>query len=197
MTTPMTPGEKNIHDSVDARDWAKLWLETLKEHPEIATDEGTMIGWFANAIMAGMDSEYRTKAAEVVALRLEHSAEIETYRQRDIFLNSLNDKLQAEARVQYSEIAVLTKQVEALKKDHAELLEASEKFQRQVEGYIPQIAALKAQMEALREYYSAAESLEELLPYTNEYGKAELRLMNARAALSAAPAPIIKWLRVP
>jgi hypothetical protein len=40
---------------IDAQKWAAEWLETLAEHPQIATDEGTMIGWFANAIMAGYD----------------------------------------------------------------------------------------------------------------------------------------------
>jgi hypothetical protein len=45
-----------IIGETDATKWAKFWLETLEENPEIATDEGTMIGWFANAIMAGVDS---------------------------------------------------------------------------------------------------------------------------------------------
>ena len=39
----------------DAQVWAKAWLETISENPGIPTDEGTMIGWFANAIMAGYD----------------------------------------------------------------------------------------------------------------------------------------------
>lgn len=39
----------------DATVWAKYWLETIAEHPEIPTDEGTMISWFANALMSGYD----------------------------------------------------------------------------------------------------------------------------------------------
>jgi len=39
----------------DARIWAKEFVKTVKNKPEIATDEDTMIGWFANAIMAGFD----------------------------------------------------------------------------------------------------------------------------------------------
>lgn len=39
----------------DAQIWAKRWLEIIAENPDIPTDEGTMIGWFANAIMAGYD----------------------------------------------------------------------------------------------------------------------------------------------
>lgn len=48
--------------TMDAQVWAQKWLETTKNRPEIATDEGAMIGWFANAIMAGYDtarSRYR------------------------------------------------------------------------------------------------------------------------------------------
>lgn len=42
--------------TMDARVWANKWLETVKNKPEIAHDEATMIGWFANAIMAGYDT---------------------------------------------------------------------------------------------------------------------------------------------
>lgn len=42
--------------TMDAQVWARKWLEITKDNPEIATDEGAMIGWFANAIMAGYDS---------------------------------------------------------------------------------------------------------------------------------------------
>ena len=42
--------------TMDAQVWATKWLEITKDKPEIATDEGAMIGWFANAIMAGYDS---------------------------------------------------------------------------------------------------------------------------------------------
>ncbi len=39
----------------DATVWAKSWLEIISENPGIPTDEGAMISWFANAIMAGYD----------------------------------------------------------------------------------------------------------------------------------------------
>lgn len=42
--------------TVDAQVWTQKWLETIKEHPDIPNDEGAMIGWFANAIMAGWDT---------------------------------------------------------------------------------------------------------------------------------------------
>lgn len=44
--------------TTDAKIWAQEWMKTLKEHPEIATDENTMTTWFANAISVGYDSCY-------------------------------------------------------------------------------------------------------------------------------------------
>lgn len=41
--------------SFDARVWAKEFVSIVKQNPSIATDEGTMIGWFANALMRGYD----------------------------------------------------------------------------------------------------------------------------------------------
>ena len=46
-------GKVNLHDTVDVVIWTQEWLKTIKKNPSIPTDEGTMIGWFANAIMAG------------------------------------------------------------------------------------------------------------------------------------------------
>lgn len=45
----------NLTQIIDAQIWAKEWLKIIKKHPNIPTDEGTMISWFANAIMAGYD----------------------------------------------------------------------------------------------------------------------------------------------
>jgi hypothetical protein len=42
--------------TMDAQVWARKWMEITKDRPEITTDEGTMICWFANAIMAGYDT---------------------------------------------------------------------------------------------------------------------------------------------
>ncbi len=47
----------------DARQWADHWLQTVRDHPEIATDHATMTGWFANAIMAGHDVAMSNKKA--------------------------------------------------------------------------------------------------------------------------------------
>ena len=61
---PPTPEQKpaetknvNLSCEFDATVWAKEWIRVIKEHPQVPTDEGTMIGWFANAIMAGYDHD--------------------------------------------------------------------------------------------------------------------------------------------
>lgn len=47
---------KDLVGVVDARVWASEFVKVVEANPDIPTDEGCMIGWFANAIMAGHDS---------------------------------------------------------------------------------------------------------------------------------------------
>ena len=49
----------DLVDNTDAMAWVEEWLRIVNEEPSIATDRATMIGWFANAIMAGYDAGYR------------------------------------------------------------------------------------------------------------------------------------------
>jgi hypothetical protein len=49
----------NFNQSFDARVWARQFVQMGKQNPSIATDEATMIGWFANAIMRGYDEHER------------------------------------------------------------------------------------------------------------------------------------------
>jgi len=44
---------KCLGSSTDAKVWAECFVESVKHNPDIAFDEGTMLGWFANAIMNG------------------------------------------------------------------------------------------------------------------------------------------------
>jgi len=46
--------DDNFAQSFDAKDWAKAFCERFPQN-----DEGTMIGWFANAIMRGFDEAHR------------------------------------------------------------------------------------------------------------------------------------------
>lgn len=39
----------------DARVWAEQFMIRVRRNPSIATDEGCMLAWFANAIMSGYD----------------------------------------------------------------------------------------------------------------------------------------------
>ena len=55
--------------TMDAQVWARKWLEITADKPEVATDEGAMIGWFANAIMAGYDSAMLRSNTRVNASR--------------------------------------------------------------------------------------------------------------------------------
>ena len=48
--------KKEWPHTMDAKIWVEKWLETVKQNPDIALDELTIIGWFANAIMAGYDA---------------------------------------------------------------------------------------------------------------------------------------------
>ena len=48
--------EQRWPHTVDAQVWADEWLKTIAQHPGIANDKAAMIGWFANAIMAGYDT---------------------------------------------------------------------------------------------------------------------------------------------
>jgi hypothetical protein len=51
----MTQYDMSIHTNPDASAWARFFMETLEKNPDIVIDEGFMIGWFANAMMAMHD----------------------------------------------------------------------------------------------------------------------------------------------
>lgn len=44
--------------TMDAKVWAQEFIEISKRIPFVPHDEGTMLGWFANAIMVGYDTGY-------------------------------------------------------------------------------------------------------------------------------------------
>lgn len=53
MTTDETPSyDMSIHMNPDATAWARFFCES---NPGCGLDEGTMVGWFANAMMAMHD----------------------------------------------------------------------------------------------------------------------------------------------
>jgi hypothetical protein len=63
IVTHTTDDDVKFMQSLDARDWAKAFCERVRKNPHIATDEGTMIGWFANALMRGHDEATKKEQA--------------------------------------------------------------------------------------------------------------------------------------
>jgi hypothetical protein len=63
--------DRNIHHNPDAMAWAKFFVETTKDMGrEVFCDEGYMVGWFANAMMAMHDSiKPHESADEIERLR--------------------------------------------------------------------------------------------------------------------------------
>jgi len=55
---------KHLNMEFDARVWADEWMDLIELHPNAPWDYGFMIGWFANAIMAGFDEACRRKNKE-------------------------------------------------------------------------------------------------------------------------------------
>ena len=52
----------------DAVIWAEEFVKTVEENPTIPTDQGTMISWFANAIVAGRDAGWSSHLTASEAL---------------------------------------------------------------------------------------------------------------------------------
>lgn len=50
---------KDLTGEMDAQVWAHEFMEFWKENPIHIMDEEFMLGWFANAIMAGYDEARR------------------------------------------------------------------------------------------------------------------------------------------
>ena len=55
---PAKPND-DFAQSMDAREWARSFIDYVKRNPSLATDEGVMIAWFANSIMRGYDEGTR------------------------------------------------------------------------------------------------------------------------------------------
>lgn len=67
MTEPrgeLEPGalvkpDTDFTQSFDGKVWAEAFVRHVKANPGIATDEGTMLAWFCNALMRGWDEHAR------------------------------------------------------------------------------------------------------------------------------------------
>lgn len=62
----MSDYDMSIHHNPDAMAWAKFFVETTKDMDrEAFRDEGYMVGWFANAMMAMYDFERKKLLAHM------------------------------------------------------------------------------------------------------------------------------------
>lgn len=66
----MSATEMELVGNTDAQTWAREFVKMVQANPAIPTDEGTMIGWFANAIMAGHDEGRRIEQKRDIGEKL-------------------------------------------------------------------------------------------------------------------------------
>jgi len=64
--------EWQLTGTFDAKVWARQFMLITAANPAVASDEETMLGWFANAIMSGYDHAKREDVP--VSAELDHSA---------------------------------------------------------------------------------------------------------------------------
>ena len=67
--TPQEKIDKFDNTSMDAKVWAKEFMRLYQKKYNWEVDEELMIGWFANAIMAGYDRANR-KIAKAISDRI-------------------------------------------------------------------------------------------------------------------------------
>ena len=95
----------NLHDTTDASVWAHEFCKRFtsafceiegKEGVMIGDDyEATMLGWFANAIMAGVDSKARLSAARIEELEAKLAKAVEDSEKYKHAFAAQSRKLQA------------------------------------------------------------------------------------------------------
>ena len=88
MTENARDGELTIPKGMDAREWAQSLMAHSKRYG-FEIDEETMLGWFANAIMAGYDEGRRRLRAE----SLERAAALEAQDEKPDGLDDQIDRL--------------------------------------------------------------------------------------------------------
>lgn len=57
--------EVDFQQTTDAAEWAKAFIAIIQTRPEMALDEGFMIGWFANAMQI-VETRVRGEARAIV-----------------------------------------------------------------------------------------------------------------------------------
>jgi hypothetical protein len=67
MLEDIGPHDNDLHGTFNAQVWAERFVKRVTENPLIATDEGTMLAWFAGAIMTGHDYAYEKIRQDAMA----------------------------------------------------------------------------------------------------------------------------------
>lgn len=60
---PIAGRKKHLHEDMDALRWTREFMENNPNAFRAEIDEGTMLGWFSNAIMCGFDEANRRASA--------------------------------------------------------------------------------------------------------------------------------------
>lgn len=61
----------SLSGCTDAQVWAREFVKLVNKNPSIATDEGTMLTWFATAIMSGYDDGVKREQARSVVEKIQ------------------------------------------------------------------------------------------------------------------------------
>lgn len=82
----VTMTANQIPNTVNAQIWTREFCQTFRElYPGVDIDEGWILSWFANSIMAGYDEGCRRTAKEVIEMhRSELIMEAKIYAQHEI-----------------------------------------------------------------------------------------------------------------
>lgn len=85
----MSDYDKSIHSNPDAKAWAQFFNQTCVDMGMKPFDEGWLIGWFANAMMAMHDHIYQEKLPEQIKERDRRIAELE--KDIDVYLENASE----------------------------------------------------------------------------------------------------------
>jgi len=137
--------DRNIHHNPDAMAWAKFFVVSTKDMGrEVFCDEGYMVGWFANAMMAMHDSMKPHEAAdEIERLRWENANMEKLWGKSEKTWMEIRDK-------QDAEIERLQRENERLQKVNDNYVEAVEKLKVIIDKQSDEIERLLEALQVTR-----------------------------------------------
>jgi len=82
---------RKLVGNTDAEAWAEAFVQEVKMNPAIATDKETMVGWFANAIMAGYDRNQKDSLSEIPEQTRQQLIDLFRINGAEPFVNDVQD----------------------------------------------------------------------------------------------------------